>query len=199
MNTKPAATAPKADTAKPANATPAKETGTAVAPVQQNNSTAVGAAIRIGNRLITVTKRVTIPILRHRGGGSVAFTVLGPMYEGKAIGKDRGKPWMIAVRELQSQREHEYIVPAVLRSKFIDEYDASYPASYDVDEKTGAKVETKKAYEGKNTYVGKNFAVFKSEEAIETAAGRRYRPLEVAEFEDNGESVAKEDETPAKK
>lgn len=132
--------------------------------------------LQVGGATYAVKRQVTLPVLKQEDN-AVAFTVLDKMYVGKPIRqKDKtvapmAPATLIKVRDLETKRPHLYVVPAVLQSLFIDEYDADRPAGYYDDNDP--------AYEGTNAYIGLSFAVQK----LAKRPGKRHRDLEVVEIE----------------
>lgn len=130
---------------------------TDVAPVQESISQ---RALTLANgKTFTVKRKVTVPTLTQKGDEVIAFKVNGPMYQGKEIpGKD-GKPAMAAatlvpVLDLNTDIEKVYVVPAVLKSQWEQEYPD-------------------------NSYVGKSFMCQK----MPVEQGKRHRNMNIVEIE----------------
>lgn len=134
------------------------------------------STLTIGGQSYAVKRQVTLPTLKQEDN-AVAFVVLDKMYTGRPIRpKDSAVAAMapatlVKVRDLETKRPHIYVVPAVLKSMWIDEYDGDRPAGY-YDDKDPE-------YQGQNTYVGLAFAVQK----LAKRAGKRHRDLEVVEID----------------
>lgn len=146
----------------------AKPTGRALAMRQDGNS------IVFGNRKLTLARRVTLPTLRHPGGATVAFRVEAPMVLGNKIKGDAKEPaTVVEVTNMANGMRCRYVVAAIIRRCWEDDYDAVTPENP----------------MGKSLYVGKIFVAKKSNEETPTAAGggRRYRQIEMVEVTDDGE------------
>lgn len=147
----------------------AKKKSTAVALAEP-----VSGAVVIGGRKFEIKKRVTVPVLKQVEGQAVVFEVLSRMYTGERLKNDkdpnRQPPTMVNVRELTTGREMKYIVPAVLKREWSEQYDG------DADNKSA-----------KHTYVGVKFSVYLGPMADTKDGKRRVRQLECVEIEDNGE------------
>lgn len=105
--------------------------------------------------VITLKKTVNRVVLRHPQGTSVYFTVLSKLRVGKEIkGSTMAPAELVTVREANSGAEMEYIVGAVLKGLWDEEYE-------------------------KDGYVGKSFAVFKDLKA----EGKRHCNISLAEID----------------
>lgn len=132
-----------------------------------------GGDIAIAGLNFRVAKKVTVPVLKNEQ--PVAFTVQGPMYMGKQLSAKDGKAPMapatlIKVFDLVTKTDKVYVVPAVLKSVWIDDYDG-----FDPDPKSPNHGRQDIA---NNEYVGKHFAVRK----LEKPEGKRHRELQVVEI-----------------
>jgi hypothetical protein len=132
------------------------------------------SAVIVGGRKFTITKQVTVPLLKQVENQPVTFEVLGRMYTGAKLKNEkdptRKPPIMIDIRELVSNRQMKFIVSAIMKREFEDSYDG------DLD---NAKA--------KHTYVGKKFAVLPGALGSTKDGARRLRDVQIVEIEDNGE------------
>lgn len=131
-----------------------KASGKALTIIQGND-------ITLGDgRVLKVKKRVTLPQLKQRDGQIVAFTVLAPYFLAKEVKpkddttKPEKPPHLVHVRELETGIEYHYIVGAVLKTAWDEEY-------------------------SNGAYVNRTFAV----RMIGKAEGKRHKDYDVAEIE----------------
>lgn len=144
--------------------------------------------VTVGNLHFKSTKQAVVPTLRQKGDIVVAFTVLEKMRVGKQMPPDKQgnvmpRATLVRVRSLQNQRIYDYVVPAILASTWVDEYDGG------TREKDGTITKIAngelKGYPdfepGTHTYVGKSFVVQKGVKPD----GQRYRDIEAQEIDPN--------------
>jgi len=150
---------PKTET-KPAPKTinqDGEETSTMPATLSQQAMASIGAGgLPAGFK---VAKKVTLSQLKQRDGVPVYIKVLTPMRLATAI-KDRGDgkpkmepPTLVNVIDLTDGREKQYIVNAVLKSIFEEQYKG-------------------------DAYIGKSFGI----NSLPKEEGKRHKPLEVIEL-----------------
>jgi hypothetical protein len=121
--------------------------------------------VNVGGRKFTVTKQVTLPLLKHGDGQIVTIKVTSQIYIGRQLVTPDSKTNpatkpadLVRVIDLLTGRPMIYIVSAVVKSTFETEYPD-------------------------NAYVGKSFAIHK----LQKVEGKRYKGFEILEIEDNGE------------
>lgn len=116
--------------------------------------TGVTPTIEINGKHITLKKSVNKVLLRHADGQTVFFTVISKIREGKEIkGSTMAAAQLVTVHEVTTGQEMDYIVNAVLKGLWEDEYP-------------------------KDGYVGKSFAVYKQGKA----PGKRYSNISLSEI-----------------
>lgn len=112
----------------------------------------------VGGATITLKRVINRPVLRHPQGTNVFFTITAKMRVGKEIKATAGAAAMAPATIIDVLDTHgnemAYIVPAVLKGMF----DEDYP---------------------KDSYVGKSFSVFKSPKA----EGKRHCDIALAEVD----------------
>lgn len=114
--------------------------------------------VEFGGRTISLKKIVNRVLLRHADGATVYFTVESKIYVGKDIkGSQMAPADMVRVTDLSDGNEKEYIVNAVLKGLWEDDYP-------------------------KDGFVGKSFAVYKEGKA----PGKRYSNISLAEVSVKG-------------
>lgn len=117
-----------------------------------------GSQVTVGGFKLTVSKQVTLPLLKHEEGQIRYVRIEKPIYEGKEIKNKRSgetsmePATMALVTDLETGRQCEYIVNAVFKGIMEDDYP-------------------------KESYVGKIFAINK----LEKPKGKRYNALEILE------------------
>lgn len=115
-------------------------------------------SIELNGKIITLKKVVNRVLLRHKDGQTVFFTVKSKIRTGKEIkGSQMAAAELITVEEATTGQEMEYIVNAVLKGLFEDEYPGA-------------------------GYVGKSFAVYKEGKA----PGKRYSNISLSEISVKG-------------
>ena len=144
---KPAANKPAADDAA-VNAAP--ETGlTATTAATANeappNAAAVAAAKAAREafmKRVTVKKNVTLPLFKWSAGVSKFLTIMGPVFQGKAIKetgatKNKEPAFLCNVTDLESGELGQIIVATVLKSIFHEEYpeDAYVGKSFEIKQR----------------------------------------------------------------
>ena len=113
----------------------------------------------IGGKTYKLARKVTLPLLKQKENEIVTVKILTAMKEGKKIEKgdaaQRAMPPAILcnVLDLADMGEKQYIIPAVLKGVFEDEFP-------------------------NDTYVGKSFAIL----AMPKETGKRYKPFAVNEI-----------------
>lgn len=135
-------------------------------------------SVTVAGMTFRTVKNAVVPTLRQKGNAPVVFIVKEKMRLGKQIpGKPGEQPiapaWLVRVESVQNGRIYDYVVPAILRSVWIDEYDADHEIRDANGNPTG------KQHTGENTYVGKAFLVQKGEKPD----GKRYREIEAFEID----------------
>lgn len=120
--------------------------------------TSSAPTIELNGKTITLKKVVNRVLLRHKDGQTVFFTVKSKIRTGKEIkGSQMAAAELITVEEATTGQEMEYIVNAVLKGLFEDEYPGG-------------------------AYVGKSFAVYKEGKA----PGKRYSNISLSEISVKG-------------
>lgn len=123
------------------------------APASLPALTAANKTLLMGDATVTLKKIVNRVVLRHPQGSTVVFTVLSKIRTGKEIkGSTMAAAELVTVTEAASGAEMEYIVSAVLKGLWEEEYP-------------------------KDAYVGKSFSVFKDVKA----EGKRHCNISLAE------------------